>query len=76
MILHADKEGMFDRIEISKDLRAEIVEEDLWVTKGEYVNSFNGANDAIGTLVLRFEDEKTMAESISNIPSWLKTVVL
>lgn len=76
VILHADKEGMFDRIEISKDLRAEIVEEDLWVTKGEYVNSFNGANDAIGTLVLRFEDEKTMAESISNIPSWLKTVVL
>lgn len=76
VILHADKEGMFDRIEISKDLRAEIVEEDLWVTKGEYVNSFNGANDAIGTLVLRFEDEKTMVESISNIPSWLKTVVL
>lgn len=76
VILHADKEGMFDRIEISKDLHAEIVEEDLWVTKGEYVNSFNGANDAIGTLVLRFEDEKTMAESISNIPSWLKTVVL
>jgi biotin carboxylase len=76
VILHADKEGLFDRIEISKDLRAEIVEEDLWVTKGEYVNSFNGANDAIGTLVLRFEDEKTMAESISNIPSWLKIVVL
>ena len=76
VILHADKEGMFDRIEISKDLRAIIVEEDLWVTKGEYVNSFNGANDAIGTLVLRFEDEKTMAESISNIPSWLKIVVL
>ena len=75
VILHADKAGAFERLEISKDLPAEVVEEDLWVTKGEHVNSFEGANDAIGTLVLRFDEETAMVDAISNISSWLKVIV-
>ena len=75
VILHADKAGIFECIEISKDLPAEVVEEDLWVSKGERVNSFEGANDAIGTLVLRFEEEKAMVDAIRNVSSWLKIIV-
>lgn len=75
VILHADKEGLFDHLEIANDFPAEIVEEDLWVTKGEYVNSFEGANNAIGTLVLKFDDEEAMKQCICNIPSWLKVIV-
>ena len=75
VILHADKEGVFDHLEISKDLPAEVVEEDLWVEKGDHVNSFEGANDAIGTLVLKFDEEKEMVDAISNISSWLKVIV-
>lgn len=76
IILHADKSGTFDRIEISPDLPAEVVEKDLWVKKGEKVHCFEGANDAIGTLVLKFEKEDEMEAEISNIYSWLKIVVL
>ena len=75
IILHADKAGSFDCLEISKDLLAEVVEEDLWVKKGDPVNSFDGANDAIGTLVLKFDEEKEMVDAIGNISSWLKVVV-
>ena len=75
VILHADSAGAFERLEISKDLPAEVVEEDLWVTKGDRVNSFEGANDAIGTLVLRFDEETAMVDAISNISSWLKVIV-
>ncbi len=75
VILHADSAGVFDSLEISKDLPAEVVEEDLWVAKGDPVNSFEGANDAIGTLVLRFEKEEEMVNTISNISSWLKVNV-
>ena len=75
VILHAGKAGIFDHIEIAKDLPAEVVEKDLWVTKGEYVNPFEGANDAIGTLVLRFDIEKEMVKAIENVSSWLKVVV-
>lgn len=75
VILHADKDGLFDDIEIAKDLPAEIVEKDLWVEKGEKVNAFRGANDAIGTLVLKFENEDEMEQHITNQQSWLKVVV-
>ncbi len=75
VILHADKDGIFDHLEISNSLPAEVVEEDLWVKKGEIVNSFRGANDAIGTLVLKFHSRSIMESTINNIYSWLKIVV-
>ena len=75
VILHADKAGSFEGLEISKDLPAEVVEEDLWVVKGNRVSVFEGANDAIGTLVLRFDNSVAMEECIHNIPSWLKVKV-
>ena len=75
VILHAEREGVFDHLEIDRDLPAEVVEEDLWVSRGDKVNAFQGANDAIGTLVLRFEDKKEMEKAIIDIPSWLKVIV-
>lgn len=75
VILHADKAGSFEGLEISKDLSAEVIEEDLWVNKGDHVNPFEGANDAIGTLVLRFGNEGEMMKTIGNVSMWLKVVV-
>ena len=75
IILHADKDGVFDHLEISKDLPAEVVEEDLWVEKGDKVESFEGANNAIGTLVLKFQTAKELEEAITNQRDWLKVVV-
>ena len=75
IILHADKDGVFDHLEISKDLPAEVVEEDLWVEKGDKVESFEGANNAIGTLVLKFQTAEELEKAITNQRSWLKVVV-
>lgn len=75
VILHAGKAGLFDHVEISKDLPVEVVEEDLWVGKGMQVHAFEGANDAIGTLVLRFPNNEILTEALSNQSDWLKVVV-
>jgi biotin carboxylase len=75
IILHADKDGVFDHLEISKELPAEIVEEDLWIVKGEKVEGFEGANNAIGTLVLKFQTAEELEKAITNQRSWLKVVV-
>ena len=75
IILHADKDGVFDHLEISKDLPAEIVEEDLWVENGDNVEGFEGANNAIGTLVLKFQTAEELEKAITNQRSWLKVVV-
>ena len=75
IILHADKDGIFDHLEISKELPAEIVEEDLWVEKGDKVEGFEGANNAIGTLVLKFQTAEELEEAITNQRKWLKVMV-
>lgn len=75
IILHADESGVFDHLEISKDLPAEIVEKDLWVVKGDKVEGFEGANNAIGTLVLKFQTAEDLEKSITNQRDWLKVVV-
>lgn len=75
IILHADKDGVYDHLEISKDLPAEVVEEDLWVKKGDKVESFEGANNAIGTLVLKFNSAEELEKAIINQRAWLKVVV-
>lgn len=75
IILHAEKEGKFDHIEIYRDLCAEVVEEDLWVKAGDDVESFDGANNAIGTLVLKFETAEELEYAISNQKEWLRVIV-
>jgi len=75
IILHADKDGVFDHLEISKDLPAEVVEEDLWVKQGDKVESFEGANNAIGTLVLKFQSAEDLEKAITNQREWLNVVV-
>ena len=75
IILHADKSGVFDHLEINKGINAEIVEEDLWVEKGNKVESFEGANNAIGTLVLKFQTVEELEHAITHQREWLKVAV-
>ena len=75
IILHADRSGVFDHLEISNELPAEIVEQDLWVKKGDIVESFEGANNAIGTLVLKFETAEELEHAITHQRDWLRVIV-
>ena len=74
IILHADKDGEFQGLQIDPSLPAEVVEVDLWVKPGDHVHGFEAANDAIGTLVLRFESSEELEKAITNQSQWLKVV--
>ena len=75
IILHADKDGVFEDIHIDPSLPAEIIEKDLWVKTGDFVHGFEAANDAIGTLVLRFDNAQDLENAITNQSSWLKIFI-
>lgn len=75
IILHADKNGTFKCIEIDESLQAEVIERDLWVSTGDHVDAFDGANNAIGTLVLKFSTADTLEHAITHQHEWLKVVV-
>lgn len=75
IILHADKEGSFDGLEISAAMQSYVVERDLWVAPGDPVHPFIGANDAIGTLVMRFDSQAQLEEALETQREWLKVNV-
>ena len=75
VILHADTDGVFDSIEVANNIERYVIQTDLWVKAGDKVSGFSGANQAIGTLVLRFPTEKMLEEAMADIPSWCKVKV-
>lgn len=72
IVLHADHSGIFEGLEISEDLPAEIIERDLWVEVGAHVDGFEGANNAIGMLILRFESQEELSKALTSQADWLK----
>lgn len=75
IILHADTDGFYDHLEIDSSLQAEIIEKDIWVKSGDHVDSFEGANNAIGTLVLKFRTAEELENAVAKVDSWLRVVV-
>lgn len=75
IILHTNKPGRFKKLQISNEIRKNIVEMDLWVEAGDKVNSFSGANEALGTVIMRFENKEEMLEVIDCLEKWIKVEV-
>lgn len=63
LILHSGKSGSFQRMNISQEIEKFIFEKDIWVKEGEPISGFNGANDAIGTLI--FNTSYSKIESLN-----------
>lgn len=70
IILHADNDGIFDRLEIADTIKPYIIQNDLWIEQGDKVEGFSGANHAIGTLVLKFPTIKELKLAMQNISLW------
>lgn len=75
IILHADKDGVFNSLVISPIIRKNIIEQDLWISKGDKVEAFSGANNAIGTIILKFSTAQELEEAILHQHQWLKILV-
>lgn len=74
IILHSDKNGVFEGINIDEHLRSQIHEIDLWVKEGDKVSTFKAANNSIGTLVLNFETHAELLSILKQNKSWIKTI--
>ena len=75
IILHSEKEGTFEKLWISDEISSNIVENDLWIEAGTKVGGFAGANEAIGTLVLKFDSQKQMDEVLNNQEKYIKVIL-
>lgn len=73
VILHANKKGIFESLDIDPKINSRyVVETDIWIKKGDKISTFKGANDTIGTLILKFDSEQQLKEILNNQSEWLK----
>lgn len=75
IILHSDKAGVFRNLWVAEEIAHNIVERDLWIQPGDQVGAFTGANESVGTLVLKFETAQRMKEVMADIPRYVKLEV-
>lgn len=73
IVIHSDKqEGIFQKLEILPTMKKYERKIDLYISKGDIVHPFRGANDAIGTVVMNFPDKITRNNALTNQSEWLK----
>lgn len=76
LVLHSEKEGIFQKIEIETTFREKhVIEEEIRISVGDKVGSFTGANAALGTLFLRFDSREELAEALETQSKWLSIIV-
>ena len=75
VILHSDKAGIFDSLWIDDSIADTVYERDLWIEPGTPVGGFSAANEAIGTLVLRFETQERLQTVMNDIGHYCKVVL-
>lgn len=72
IVLHSNKPGIFKELWISDEIVSNIVERDLWIEEGTPVGGFEAANEAIGMLVLKFENQEQIEEVLGNQSKYIK----
>ena len=75
IILHSDKAGVLTNLWVSEEIAHNVIERDLWIQPGDKVGAFTGANESVGTLVLKFETEERLQEVMSDIRRYVKIEV-
>ena len=75
VILHSDKPGIFDSLWISDEIKNNVYEEDLWIEQDTRISGFSAANEAIGTLVLKFDTDDRLQEVMADIPKYVKVIL-
>ena len=67
VMLHSDKDGIFENVEYSPLFNENVIQSDLLVKPGDVVRKFSGANDAIGHVILANADRRIIVELVKTV---------
>lgn len=72
-ILHSLLPGTFQGIEYDEQFKREhLISEAIYPAVGSQVESFHGANNAIGSVFLKFADRKECDEKVAKLPQYIR----
>jgi biotin carboxylase len=70
--IHSDKTGKLSSINISENINKFIIEQHLYTKIRQQVKPFISSNSAIGVLLMKFDNEQIMHETIQNMHNYVK----
>lgn len=74
-VLHASCAGTFDGVSIDPMLESHIYRRVMYVSPGDSVSSFDGANKALGIFFLRFDNVSQMEVALASIQSRVVPII-
>lgn len=75
-IVHSNSEGYLKQLIVDDDFRKRhVLDYDIRVNKGDHVNAFLNASNALGTLFLHFNTKEQMDRALSRQDDWVKMIV-
>lgn len=75
-ILHSNQDGIFEDAVIDEEFKKQhVIETDIRVNKGDHVETFKGANNAIGTLFLHFAAREEMDTILYKVNQLVNIIV-
>ncbi len=72
LILHSDKNGVLNNIVLDKMIENRIIEKHIYLKSGDKVETFLGANAALGVLIMKYESREVMDKIVENFPNLYK----
>ena len=75
-VLRTFKKGILKKIECSSEIEKSIIEKYLYKNIGDNVNYFSGANEAIGILLMTFENRQKMSAFFEKTKELIKIDIL
>ena len=71
-VLHSAKEGIFEKVEYSKEIEPFIYRKEEYKRPGDKVEVFDGAGKALGIIFMKFPDSGKMKDIQENIENLIK----
>jgi biotin carboxylase len=71
-IIHSHKDGILQNMEFSPEIDDKIIFKDIWVKPGEKIMRYDGSDKILGMLILTFESQNQMIDSIENMDTYLQ----
>ncbi len=74
-IVHSQRDGVVKAIELSPEIVPKIIYKDLWTRTGDRVKRFDGSNQTLGMMILKFESGDQMLDYMENMNPHIKVKI-
>ena len=75
-VVHALQDGIMKNIWYSNEIKENIIDESIYINIGESVKKFNGSDNTVGVLIMKFSSQGEMLKKMDNMNQYIHVEVI